>query len=78
MFLSHEAQPLLHLLTLHCTQPTSQRFEILLIGVLLITERLTVANLLDTLRHLTPYELPTRLVPRSRVWNPNRFCPGSI
>jgi hypothetical protein len=54
MILPPEAQPLLQVLAVPFTNPTSQRLCTLLVGALLTTGRRTVANILRTLRHLAP------------------------
>ncbi|QEG29265.1 hypothetical protein GobsT_40590 [Gemmata obscuriglobus] len=54
MILPPEAHDLVQVLALHFTNPTYQRFSTLLVGALVTTGRRTVANLLRTLRHLTP------------------------
>jgi len=54
VILPPEAHPLVHVLALHFTGPTYQRFSTLLVGAVLTTGRRTVANLLRTLRQLAP------------------------
>ena len=54
MILPPEAHPLVHVLALHFTGPTYQRFSTLLVGAVLTTGRRIVANLLRTLRQLAP------------------------
>lgn len=54
MILPPEAQALVSVLAPHFTNPTYQRFSVLLVGALVTTGRRTVANLLRTLCHLAP------------------------
>lgn len=54
MILPPEAQALVSVLAPHFTNPTYQRFLVLMTGALVTTGRRTVANLLRTLRHLAP------------------------
>ena len=54
MILPPEAHALVQVLAPHFSSPTYQRFSTLMVAALVTTGRRTVANLLRTLRHLTP------------------------